>query len=168
MSYSYTQNQTFTITNAKYLASKVAADLKRIQRFYSSPSDDLIRRYEEEVTLLLKAGYLEKVAYGFKKDGQWIEPTLIYKAEEIFGNGIDDDPGRIKPGANVSGAFFTSYLNYSNKWFNTSLSEREKFEHSLPISRSTGSEPSINGTLNNDRHYFSGGSSLNRSSVKSF
>lgn len=167
MSYSSTYNQTFTLTNAKYLASKVATDLKRIQRFYGSPSDALIKSYEEELSLLLKHGYVEKVTYGFKRDGQWVEPSLIYKAEDIAGIGTDDDPGRIKPGANISNASFTSFLCYSNNWTNASQKEREQFEESLPFSRGEGNEPSINGIISSDKNYFSGGRSLNRSSVKS-
>ena len=34
MSYNNTFNKTFTVTDAKKLAAKVATDLKRIQRFY--------------------------------------------------------------------------------------------------------------------------------------
>ena len=51
MSYSFTTTETnaFTITHANYLASKVAADLKRMQRFYGSPSNAMIEKYKKEI-----------------------------------------------------------------------------------------------------------------------
>ncbi len=58
MTGSYTQSSTstFTITHARHMAAKLAADLKRMQRFYGAPSDDRIAAYETEVVELLKAG----------------------------------------------------------------------------------------------------------------
>lgn len=166
---SFTYNQTFTITDAKYLASKISADLKRMQRFYNSPSDSSIELYESEITELLRYGYLKKVSYGFSKDGQFIEPTLIYTAQELASDfSTDDDPGRVKPGANTLGASFYSYLTYSDKWNNLSYAEREKFESNLRIKRTGADEPSINGYLSNDRSYSSGGQTLNRTSIKSY
>jgi hypothetical protein len=53
-SYSITETASFTITHARYIASKVATDLKRFQRFYGAPSDDWIDKYETELALLLK------------------------------------------------------------------------------------------------------------------
>ena len=48
MSYSYTSTETtaFTVTHAKHLASKVATDLKRLQRFYKKPTDKKIDEFE--------------------------------------------------------------------------------------------------------------------------
>ena len=59
MSYSYSlsESETFTVTHARHMAAKVATDLKRMQRFYGSPSDSEITDYEAEVTAFLKAGY---------------------------------------------------------------------------------------------------------------
>lgn len=81
MTGSYTQSSTstFTITHARHMAAKLAADLKRMQRFYGAPSDDRIAAYETEVVELLKAGYLDTVTYGFKRGDNWIEPTLDRK-----------------------------------------------------------------------------------------
>ena len=71
-SYTLTGSETFTITHAKHMAAKVAADLKRLQRFYGKPSNSDIEAYEKEVIQLLKFGYLKKVTYGFKRNGTWI------------------------------------------------------------------------------------------------
>lgn len=169
MSYSYTQSstQTFTITHARYLASKVSTDLKRIQRFYSLPSDQTINRYETEIIELLKNGYLDYVIYGFQKNDLWIEPTLRYTAKDLGGMlGVDDDPGKIKPGADVNGAFFTSFLSYSPSYHSLSTAHKELFEKSLPFQRGFGNVPGISGYLINDKSYSSGGKGLDRSYVK--
>lgn len=88
MSYSYTMSEatTFTVTHAIYIAAKVATDLKRMQRFYGKPSDISINDYEAEIIELLKAGYLGTVAYGFRRNSDWIEPTLKYTTRECSGS----------------------------------------------------------------------------------
>ncbi len=169
MSYSFTttETKTFTITHANYLASKVATDLKRMQRFYGNPSDRMIEKYEKEIALYLKYGYLEKVSYGFKKDGDWIEPTLIYRDSDIESS-ANDDPGKVRPGQDISGASFYSFLEYSSEWCGLSESEKEQFNDDLPIDRDTANTPGINGYLEGDRTYSSGGKALSRSSVRSY
>jgi len=79
-SYAYTESTAFTVTHARHMAAKVAADLKRIQRHYGEPSDSEISAYEEEITAFLKAGYLGTVTYGFRRGGKWVEPALRYTA----------------------------------------------------------------------------------------
>lgn len=163
----FTSSTTFTLTNAKYLSSKISADLKRIQRFYGKPSDSLIEKYDLENQVLLNNGYLDKVSYGFKKDGNFIEPTLIYKAENLLSDfADDDDPGKIRPGANIEGALFSSFLAYSSKWYLLSQEERNQFKSKLPLQRTEGNTPGINGKVVSDNTYSSGGKSLNRSSIK--
>lgn len=171
MSNSYTNSntQTFTITHAKYLASKVATDLKRLQRFYGDPSDAHIEQYEAELIELLKAGFLDKVTYGFKKDGKWIEPTLRYTASELSGyTSSDDDPGRIKPGANIAGSTFYSFLTYSQVYHVASQSAKDTFKKTLPFIRVGADEPGLNGYMSSDKSYSSGGKALDRSTLKSY
>jgi len=169
MTQTYTNERTFTVTNAKYIASKVAADLKRMQRFYNLPSDVNIQSYESELIEFLRYGFLDTVTYGFQKNGNWIEPTLIYKAKDLYGlTSNDDDPGSVRPGADVSGATFHSYLTYSTLWINKSESEKEEFHKSLPFRRGGAPEPGVTGYLISDRTYSSGDRALNRSSVKNY
>lgn len=169
MTYSNTNNQSFTIIDAKKIASKLAADLRRMQRFYRQPSSSRIDDFEQEVIELLNRGYLKKVTYGFQKDGKWIEPTLIYTAQDLAGLiSTDDDPGRVSVGASVEGASFHSYLIYSDAWHSLSAEEQKKVEDILPFSRIGAPEPSINGRIVQDNVYSSGGKSLNRSSVKKY
>ncbi|MBL1320699.1 MAG: hypothetical protein COA63_006510 [Methylophaga sp.] len=167
-SFTTSESSTFTITHAKYLASKVVTDLKRIQRFYDSPSDSWINSIEKEITLLLKKGYLGTVTYGFQRNREWIEPTLQYTANELINSSLDDDPGKIKPGKDVSGAHFTSYLTYSGKWDDLTDEEKGDFKSSLPFKRTGADEPSVSGYLENDLSYSSGGRSLSRNCVRSY
>lgn len=169
MSYSFTstETKTFTLTHAKHIAAKVATDLKRIQRFYGVPDDNRIEGFENEIIQLLKHGYLSTVTYGFKKNDRWIEPTLIFTVSELEG-GINDDPGRIRPNKDITGANFYSYLTYSSTWNSLSANEKLDFESALPIQRGSAEEPGINGYLDNDRTYSSGGKTLSRASVRSY
>ncbi|SHF40889.1 hypothetical protein SAMN05444279_1385 [Ruegeria intermedia] len=170
MLYSLTvsESSTFTVTHARHMAAKVATDLKRVQRFYGSPSDSRIADYEAEAIALMKAGYLNYVWYGFKRNGLWIEPTLKYTAQDLYSGSIDDDPGKIRPGADVSGASFYSYLTYSPKWHALSAAEQDAFEQGLPYIRTGAAEPSVNGYLSTDKTYSSGGRALERATVRSF
>ena len=169
MTYSQTFTQTFTRTHARHMAAKVAADLKRMQRFYGSPSDSDIADYETEVVELLKDGYLGKVTYGFRRNDYWIEPTLQYTARDLAG-GIadDDDPGRVRPGAEVGGASFWSYLTYSHAWDLLTASQRQAVKDRLPVKRTGAAEPGVNGYWAADRTYSAGGHALDRGSVRSF
>lgn len=158
-----TETETFTITHARYLATKVSTDLKRMQRFYEEPSDERIAKYERELIALLKAGYLGKIIYGFRKNGCWVGLRLVYTPRNL--NGMlaeDDDPGGIRPEESVAGANFGSYLTYSSAWQRLSDTERDKFERSLPFCRQGALEPADTGDLVEDRTYSSGGRALDR------
>jgi len=150
------------------MAAKVATDLKRMQRFYGSPSDAKIAEFEAEVIELLKAGYLGTVTYGFRKNGQFIEPSLRYTARELADGANDDDPGKLRASADIAGATFYSYLTYSAAWDQLSATERDQFKSRMPFYRGSADEPGVNGYLVDDRTYSSGGRALNRSSVRSF
>jgi hypothetical protein len=167
--YTITETTTFTLTHAKYMAAKVATDLKRMQRFYGYPTDAAIANYEAEVTELLKEGYLGTLTLGFKRNGLWIEPTLRYRARDLAGAAAnDDDPGRVRPGADVSGASFYSYLTYSSAWDALSSVEKDSFKRRMPFYRAGADEPGLNGYLVDDLTYSSGGRALKRSSLRGY
>jgi hypothetical protein len=166
-SYTVSEAITFTVTHAKHLAAKVATDLKRIQRLYGSPSDGDIANYEGELILLVREGYLSTVTYGFRRNGAWIEPTLSYSSRDVgSGASDDDDPGRVRPGAEISNATFYSYLTYSSAWEQLSVTARDAFKRQLPIQRAGAPEPAVNGYLSSDRTYSAAGRALARSSVR--
>jgi Bacterial HORMA domain family 1 len=166
--YTSTETSSFTITHARYIASKVATDLKRFQRFYYGlPNDDLIDRYEGELAGLLKHNAVDIVVYGFQRNSLWTPASVRYRA--IPGGSLlaDDDPGKIRPGIDVSGARFTSFLSYSNSWWDLTQAERDTIRKGLPINRSTGSSPDLEtGAWSDDLSYSAGGRGLGRSSVR--
>ncbi|KGW17783.1 hypothetical protein V8Z74_24885 [Comamonas sp. w2-DMI] len=171
MSYSFTatETRTFTLTHARHLAAKVSADLKRLQRLYGHITDERIAEFEGEVTELLRQGYLGTVTYGFQRDDKWIEPTLRYTASDLTGGGTDDDPGRVLPGRDISGAQFHSYLTYSAAWDALTTEQRAAVKKQLPLQRVSGSEAAVsNGYFADDKTYSSGGRSLGRASVRSY
>ena len=167
-SFTISESKTFTITHAKKIASKVKTDLDRIRRYYGSPSTVWIKEYEVELIELLINGYLDVVVYGFKRDGSWIPPTLEYASDELYYGYYDDDPGRIKPGHDVSNANFTSYLKYSTALDKLTASERDRFKKGLPFYRNGANEPSANGYFERDKTYSAGGRALNRSILRPY
>lgn len=104
-----TQSQTFTITNARYLASKVKTDLSRMRQFYNAPTEARINEFETELIALLSGGYLTKVSYGFRRNNAFVPPTLEYTAAEFADGSVNDRPGGVAPGADISGATFTPF-----------------------------------------------------------
>jgi len=166
-SYTFSATITFTLTHAKHIGAKVATDLKRMQRFYGSPSDSDIANYEAEIIECLKQGYLGTVTYGFWRNDTWIEPTLRYTVRDFADSSGDDDPGRVLPGANIANASFYSYLTYSLTWHQASAIDREAFKNRIPVRRADASEPGVSGYLTEDRTYSAGGRALVRASVRS-
>jgi hypothetical protein len=168
-SYTISDSESFTVTHARHIAAKVATDLKRMQRLYGSPSDDRITAYEGEIIEFLKAGYLDTVWYGYRRNGNWIEPTLRYTARDLFGSAAnDDDPGRVRPGANIIDAKFYSYLTYGGAWSKATWAEKDAFGKRLPFRRGDAPEPGISGYMSDDRTYSAGGRALNRASLRSY
>jgi hypothetical protein len=168
-SYSVSESTTFTVTHARHMASKVSADLKRMQRFYGYPTDSSIAHYETEVIELLKAGYFGTLTVGFLRNSQWIEPTLRYTSRDLAGMAAnDDDPGRVLPGRDISGATFHNFLTYSAAWYALTETEKDAFKRRLPFERTGMTEPTVNGYLLDDKTYSAGGRALSRSSVKAY
>ncbi|MET3579955.1 hypothetical protein ABID19_002986 [Mesorhizobium robiniae] len=166
-SFTYTDTTTFTVTHAQHIAAKVATDLKRMQRFYGVPSDSKISEFEQEIVVMLKKKLVETVTYGFKRGDAWIEPTLRYTAQELSGvGGVDDDPGKIRPGADIASASFYSYMTFTSAYFALSTSEREAL--GLPFIRGGAEQPGVSGYFSDDRVYSAGGRALNRSTVRTF
>ncbi|HDR9017864.1 hypothetical protein KTE69_10715 [Burkholderia multivorans] len=168
-SYTVTESATFTVTHARHMAAKVSADLKRMQRFYGRPSDGDIVNYESEVIELLKAGYFGTLTVGFLRGGQWIEPTLRYTAHDLASMATnDDDPGRVFPGRDISGATFHNYMTYSAAWDALSESQKDAFKRRMPFYRTGMAQPTVNGYLVDDKTYSAGGRALNRASVRAY
>jgi hypothetical protein len=169
MSYSFTatETKTFTLTHAKHLAAKVTADLKRLQRLYGDVSDERIAQFEGGTSCCVRAARNRHL--WFSARDKWIEPTLRYTASELAGSSTDDDPGRVSPGRNISGAQFHSYLTYSTAWDALTADQRATVKKQLPLQRVSGTESAVsNGYFADDKSYWSGGRSLGRASVRSY
>ena len=164
-SVSTTVSEAFTYTHARKIASKVATDLLRFRDFYGRPSVLEIDDYEAELVELLKHDMINHITYGFKKDGEWITAVKYHAVDGALI--ADDVPGRLRAGANVSGASFTSFLSYSNSWWNRSDTERNCIRKLLPFPRSTGEEPGVkDGYWSQDLNYVAGNRGLSRSSIR--
>lgn len=165
-SYTLTATETFSLSHAKRIASKVATDLQRFQRFYGSPSDSVIAGYEGEMVELLRHDVVDCVVYGFQRNGLWTGASVKYKA--IAGNlSCDDDPGKILPRLDVSTADFTSFLEYNAKWLAKSPEDQQAIRKLCPIQRTTGRSPSLEkGVWVDDLQYSAAGRGLSRSTVR--
>lgn len=103
---------TFTIVHARYLASKIAADMHLFAVYYGSPSESRIRDLSEELAELLKGGYVADYEFGFKKNDTWVV-SCRYTIDESGGTDSDDRSGRVVSTADVTGASFYTYLTKS-------------------------------------------------------
>ena len=156
-----TYTSTFTATHAHYLATKVAADLKQMQLFYGEPTDAHIADLLEELTLFLKAGYLQSIDYGYKRDGKFVV-GVSYEVSNVTGQLIDQSPGRITQDANVTGASFSSYRRPNAVYHSLTPRELEAFNNSNPIKWVNAPDPQAGLFGVHDKTYSAGGKQLTR------
>lgn len=162
----FTTTSSFTITHARYVTAKVAADLRQLRGLYGrGPTDEMIADYAEEAALLLRDGYLERVDYGFKRDtpsgSQWV---LLLRYVARSGQLTDDHSGRVPARAPIDEAYFHSYLTYTGRYLNLSPSEKERVKESLPVKRTSGDDAGFAaGTWSGDRGYSSNNQGVARS-----
>ncbi len=165
MTQSYTTTETWSRTHARYIAGKVAADLRQMQQAYGQPSDADIENYSAELTVLLTGTYVKEVSYGFRRDGAWVA-ALNYVADMSGNLTTDDRSGRVPRGEDVTGAAFSSFLVFSDKWDRLTQDQKEAVERELPFVRSSGVAPVIKiGTWRGDKTYASAGSGIRRSTI---
>lgn len=168
MSTTFTTSSTFTITEAKYLTSKIAADMHLCALYYGNPGEIAIRIYSEELAILLRDGYVEAYEFGYKKDGQRVV-CWRYTVHADGSVSADDSPGKVVSFADISGAAFYNHLSPSQKWFGLGESERDRVKRSLPIQRSAGELPSDgSGYWVGDRQYSSSGVGCSRQTFRPF
>jgi hypothetical protein len=165
MTQSYSTTQTFTRTDARYIAGKVAADLRQLSQAYGQPTEAHIANLMDELTELLVDGYLDRVTYGFRKGDQWVV-AMKYTGAEIGTLTTDDRSGRVPRGADIGGASWCSHLVRSSRWDALTAAQQDTYENRLPIQRTDGAEPSP-GTRGwiEDKVYSSSGGGVRRSSA---
>ncbi len=166
MSWTHTATESFTRSSARYVVSKVAADLKLMQRFYGQPSDSWIESFIAELVELLVVRGLDKVMYGFKKNGAWVV-ALRYVASMDGTLTTDDRAGRVPPGIDITDAAWSSFLIYSSRWWELPATERTRVEALIPFKRTTGDEPSLgNGYWVEDKAYSADGGGVRRATFR--
>ena len=141
MTYSHTTTltETFTRTIARYVASKVVADLRRMHSYYGKPSPERIEDYYEELTELLAGDYVQSVEYGFKCEDRRVV-SLFYEVRSD-GTLTDGRAGGVYARANISGATWFSFLIHSPKWWTLTEEQRRQIEKRLPFPRGSGASP---------------------------
>lgn len=162
MTQTHTTTQTWSRTHARYVAGKVAADLRQMQQAYGKPSDDQIEQFTQELVEYLTAGFLDYVEYGFQKNGEWVV-ALRYTAEEIGSMSADDRSGRVRRGVDITGASWASYLVKNGAWESISDGEKTRFRSALPFSRTYGDgySPGASG-WSREKAYSSAGGGVTR------
>lgn len=167
MTSTYTRSfaKTFTVTNAKYLASKVKTDLMRLHHYYydshGSPSVQEIEQYHEELVLLQIFDFLEEIEYGFQAGGRWIK-ALKYTARQGGVLTSDEDPGGIRYRRLPLGLNFSSVLQCNSRWY-SEPTDRESFLLQTPFMRHIGY--GYEGNWSQRRAYSSGGRGFIRSDI---
>lgn len=162
MTYTTTKTNTFTITHARYLASKVAADMHLCAQYYGNPSEQNIRDYAEELAQYINEGYLSEYEFGYKKD----EKRIVTWRYKVDANGVlttDDRPGKVVAYVDIAGATFYNFLTRNSRFSQLGSQQQSTFKAGLPIHRNEGQPPSDGpGYWTSDRNYFSAGQGLGR------
>jgi hypothetical protein len=163
MTTTFTRTRTFTITDARYIASKIAADLDLLRAYCGGrPSEPLVSNLAIEASLLLDARYLKSVEYGFRRNGVTVL-ALKYVARSDGTLTSDDRPGRVYVESDVSDAKWYSFLEYSDAFLRLPQAQRDRFEATLPIQRvGTAAPQAGNGYWDQTRIYSSRGEGVLR------
>ena len=152
----------FGRAHAAYLASKIAADLKQLQLFYGEPTGPNIDRFESEMIILLVNRCVSKVTYGFVRANDWVM-ALRYTVTD---NGLflrDDRSGRIPASADVCGAAWHSFLEYTHTWQRLERGRKEEIVGEVPFMRTNGAVPGDRfGVWESDKNFSTGGMMLKR------
>lgn len=163
-----TVSESFTLTHAKYLASKVTADMLRCLQNYGRPARDDINNYGTELALMLRDSYVEAYEFGFSQDGQRLL-SWRYLVDSSGISAADDRPGRIISGIAIANTSWFNQMTYSSAWGALSQSERERIRTELPIQRVTKDGPKDGlGYWTSDVFYSASGVSLGRRTFRPF
>lgn len=137
----YSLSETFTRTEARYLASKVVADLYQCSRLYGSPAATSIPNYEIELVERLVKGYISHYEFGFKRNGNRVVSWQYEVKDGDLVGGSDDRSGGIYARADTTGASYYNITSSSTKWWLLTAAEQAAFEATLPFSRPGASLP---------------------------
>lgn len=167
--YSYSQSTTFTVTHAKHLASKIAADLNACSRLYNRPSIATVDDYTEELVELLRNGYLKKYEFGFQRDDKRVL-SWSYTVDSSGNIQTDERAGKMFADVDLSNTTFFNFLWYTDKYFALTSAEKENFKGSHSVSRSSGDPPGDGAGYwtGTQKNYSSGGTGISRNSFRAY
>lgn len=164
MTSTLTETRTFTLTHARYVTSKIAADLDLLRVYHGRPSEYQVTQFAEEAALYIAARYLASVEYGFRRNGVTVL-ALKYEARSDGTLTTDDRPGRVYHEIDVSNTDWYSYLITNHAFTTLPQSEQNRFEATLPLQRTAMPAPvaGSNGYWEQNRTYsFNGEGVLRR------
>jgi Bacterial HORMA domain family 1 len=167
VSQSATRSATFSITSARYLISKIAADLRSVNRLYGEPELARIDNFAEEAALLLRDGYLDRVDYGMRRRNthEWEWVLRLRYTVTSAGALQDANPGGVPANADTTGASWYSYLVKSSAFGELTASQQAAVEAALPVRRIGAVETSTStgaGSWTGRRSYSRDGTALSR------
>lgn len=166
MSTTLTLSSTFTIINARYVSSKIAADLELCRQYYGRPTEKRVQEYKDELAELLNGGYIKQYEFGFKRDDKRVL-CWRYAVKDDGTISTDDRSGKLDPSIDTSDTFFYNFLTFSPKWEALPSTERERIEKVLPFRRTDGTLPSDgNGYWTTDRSYSSASIGVTRQTFR--
>ena len=157
MSYTTTATATFNRSHARYVATKVAADLRRMQHLYGWPTDKVIEDLIEEITEMLALDYLETIEIGFERYGKRVL-SLKYQSRRDGTLSDDDNAGGLPRGVDVSGCDRINYMTYTERFNSLSAAQQLAVKQTLPYVRTGAPEPQDGaGYWTQDRTYSAAG-----------
>jgi hypothetical protein len=157
MTQTTTATATFNRSHARYVATKVAADLRRMQRLYGWPTDKVIDDLIEEITEMLALDYLKTIEIGFERSGQRVV-SLKYESRRDGTLSSDDNAGGLPRGVDVTGCERINYMTYTDKFNNLSSEQQLAVKKTLPYIRTAAAEPQDGiGHWTQDRTYSAAG-----------
>ena len=160
--------ESFTLTNSKILASKVTTDMRRCQQNYGRPTDSEINNYGTELALMLRDKYVADYEFGYKRDSKRVV-SWFYTVKDGQLSDVNDRPGKIISEAEISGASFFNFMNYTSAWWQLTEDQRKAYKETIPISRTPGESPADgSGYWVDDLVYSSGGVALNRRTFRPY
>lgn len=167
--FTHTASATFTITHAKHLASKIAADLNACSRLHGQPSVAEVESYNEELVELLRYGYLSQYEFGFKRDGK----RVLSWSYEVSSSGnieTDERAGKMSAYVDLDGTTFFNYAWYSSEYNALTSEQRSTFKGSHPVNRTSGDPPSdgVGSWSSTEKNYSAGGTGVSRRSFRSY
>lgn len=161
-----TRTATFNRSHARYVATKVAADLKRMQALYGWPSGPEIENLMTEITETLAMDYLKSIEIGFVRGGRRVV-TVKYESRRDGTLTGDDNAGGIPRNVDISGCNKLNMLGYTSKFYALSKTDQDAFESSMPYVRNTAPAPTDgSGYWSQDRTYSAAGGGTVRKTFK--